>query len=143
MSYTINSGCCCCSAGSVASDSLQPRGLQPARLLCPWDSPGKNPGVGCHALLQGNFLTQGLNPGLLYCRWILHHLSHRVLHFFLSSFFPFIRVSFFPSFLFLISFHPASIFSFLLSLYAAGGILFFQPGMESMSPALSGKVLTT
>ena len=36
-----------------------------ARLLCPWDSPGKNTGVGCHALLQGIFLTQGLNLCLL------------------------------------------------------------------------------
>ena len=33
--------------------------------LCPWDSPGKNTGVGCHALLQGLFLTQRLNLGLL------------------------------------------------------------------------------
>ena len=33
--------------------------------LCPWDSPGKNTGVGCHALLQRIFLTQGLNPRLL------------------------------------------------------------------------------
>ena len=33
-------------------------------LLCPWDSPGKNPGVGCHALLQGIFLTQGSKPCL-------------------------------------------------------------------------------
>ena len=38
------------------------------RLLCPWDSAGKNTGVGCHALLQGIFLTQGLNPCLLLCR---------------------------------------------------------------------------
>ena len=38
--------------------------LQPARLLCPGHSPGKNTGVGCHAFLQGIFLTQGLNPGL-------------------------------------------------------------------------------
>ena len=37
-----------------------------ARLLCPWDSSGKNTGVGCHALLQGIFPTQGLNLGLLY-----------------------------------------------------------------------------
>jgi len=35
------------------------------RLLCPWDSPGKNTRVGCHALLQGIFLTQGSNPYLL------------------------------------------------------------------------------
>ena len=34
------------------------------RLLCPWDSPGKNTGVGCHALLQGIFPTQGSNPHL-------------------------------------------------------------------------------
>ena len=45
-------------------------------LLCPWDFSGKNTGVGCHALLQGIFLTQGLNPGLLHCRRILYHLSH-------------------------------------------------------------------
>ena len=45
--------------------------LQPTRLLCPWDSPGKNTGVGCHALLQGIFPTQGWNPGLLRCRWML------------------------------------------------------------------------
>ena len=49
---------------SVGCDSLQSSGLQPARLLCPWDFPGKNSGVGCHLLLQGIFLTQGLNPHL-------------------------------------------------------------------------------
>ena len=47
------------------SDSLRPYGLLPARLLCPWNSLGKNTGVGCHALLQGIFLTQGENPHLL------------------------------------------------------------------------------
>ena len=41
------------------------------------DSPGKNTGVSCHALLQGIFPTQGLNPGLPYSRWILYHLSHQ------------------------------------------------------------------
>ena len=40
-------------------------------------SPGKNIGVGCHALLQGIFPTQGSNPGLLHCRWILYRLSHQ------------------------------------------------------------------
>ena len=40
------------------------------------DSPGKNTGVSCHALLQGNFPTQGSNPGLLRCRQILYSLSH-------------------------------------------------------------------
>ena len=48
-----------------------------ARLLCRWDSPGKNIGVGCHSLLQGIFLTQGLNTGLPHCRQILYHLSHQ------------------------------------------------------------------
>ena len=47
------------------SDSLRPHGLEPASLLCPWDFPGKNTGVGCHALLQGIFPTQGLNLRLL------------------------------------------------------------------------------
>ena len=61
----------------VVSDSLQSHGLEPARLLCPWDSPDKNTGVGCHAFLQGIFLTQGLNPGLQHCRWILYHLRHQ------------------------------------------------------------------
>ena len=41
------------------------------------DSPGKSTRVGCHALFQGIFPTQGLNPGLLHCRWILYHLSHQ------------------------------------------------------------------
>ena len=40
--------------------------LQPSRLLCPWDSPGKNTGLDCHALLQGIFPTQESNPGLLH-----------------------------------------------------------------------------
>ena len=44
---------------------------------CPWDSPGKNTGVGCHALLQGIFPIQGLNSVLPHCRWILYHLSHQ------------------------------------------------------------------
>ena len=43
------------------------------------DSPGKNTGVGCHALLQGIFPTQGLNPVLPHCRQILCHLSHTYL----------------------------------------------------------------
>ena len=62
---------------SVVFDSLQPCRLQPTRLLCPWDSPGTTIGVGCHALLQGIFPTQGSNPGLLHYRQILYHLSHQ------------------------------------------------------------------
>ena len=50
-----------CSVASVVSTSLRFYGLQPTRLLCPWDSPGKNTGMGCCALLQRIFPTQGLN----------------------------------------------------------------------------------
>ena len=53
-----------CSVASAVSDSVWPYGLQPVRLLCPWDSSGKNTRVGCHALLQGIFLTQGSHPRL-------------------------------------------------------------------------------
>ena len=49
----------------ACSLTLQPCGLWPAKLFCPWDSPGKNTGVGCHFLLQGILLTQGSNPRLL------------------------------------------------------------------------------
>ena len=65
---------------SVMFDSLQPHGLQPTRILCPWDFPGKDTGVGCHFLLHGVFPTQGLNPGLLHCRQILYHLSYQGSH---------------------------------------------------------------
>ena len=44
------------------SDSLQPYDLQPARLLCPWDSPGKNTGVGYCAFLQGDLPNPGIKP---------------------------------------------------------------------------------
>ena len=44
--------CCCCYVASVVSDSVRPHRRQPTRLRCPWDSPGKNTGVGCHFLLQ-------------------------------------------------------------------------------------------
>ena len=45
-------------------------------LLCPWDSPGKNTGVGGRSLLQGLFPAQGSQLGLSRCRQILYHLSH-------------------------------------------------------------------
>ena len=51
---------------SVMSDSLQPRGLQPTRLLWPWDSLGKNTGLGYHALLQEVCMTQGSNQSLMH-----------------------------------------------------------------------------
>ena len=59
------------------SGSLWPHGLYPTRLLCPWDSPGKIPGVGGHFLLQRIFPTQGSNAGLPHCRQVLYCLSHQ------------------------------------------------------------------
>ena len=50
---------------SVVSDSLHSCRLQPASLICPWDFPGKNTGVGCYALLKRIFLTQRLNLSLV------------------------------------------------------------------------------
>ena len=53
---------------SIMCDSLQ---------FMDYSLPGKNTGMGCHALLQGSFLTHGSNLGLLHCRQILYHLSHQ------------------------------------------------------------------
>ena len=53
--------CVCAKSLQLCPTLLPPYELWPARLLYPWDSPGKNTGVGCHALLQGIFSTQGLN----------------------------------------------------------------------------------
>ena len=63
-----------CVSCSVMSNSLRPHGLYPARLLCPRHSPGKNTGVGCHAL-QGIFPTQRWNHGLPLCRQIPYCLN--------------------------------------------------------------------
>ena len=62
---------------SIITDSLQACGLSPTRPLCPWDSPGKNIGVGCHFLLQGTFPTQRSNLGLPHCRQMLYCLSYQ------------------------------------------------------------------
>ena len=65
-----------------------PHGLQPNRKFhCPWNSPGKDTGVGSHSLLQGILPTQRLNLCLLHCRWTLYHMSHegQVFLSFLSS----------------------------------------------------------
>ena len=59
----------CC---SVVSDPLRPQGL-----YSPWNSPGQNTGGGRLSLLQGIFPTQGSNPGLPDCRWVLYPLSHK------------------------------------------------------------------
>ena len=57
--------CVCARAHSVMSDSLRPTGPYPTRFFCPWNFPGRNTGVGCHALLQGIFPTQESNWCLL------------------------------------------------------------------------------
>ena len=57
---------------SVVSNSLGPHGLYST-----WNSPGQNTGVGSLSLLQGNFPTQGSNPGLPHWRWILYQLRHK------------------------------------------------------------------
>ena len=59
------------------SDSVLPHRRQPTRPLHPWDSPGKNTGVGCHFHLQRIFPTRGSNPGLPHCRQTLYRLSHQ------------------------------------------------------------------
>ena len=71
--------CVCTRAQShqVLANSSRLHGLQPARLLCPWVSPGKKTGVGCHALLQVIFPSQGWNPVPSHCRRILYRLSHQ------------------------------------------------------------------
>ena len=73
-----------CVIAQLCPDSLRPHGLgspwqphSPTGSSVHGDSPGKNPGVGRHALLQGIFPTQGLNPDLQHCRRILSHLSHQ------------------------------------------------------------------
>ena len=72
--------CCCCCVASVVSDSVRPQRQQPTRLPCPWDSPGKNTGVGCHFLLQcmkvenesvvsDSYRPHGLQPTRLLHPW--------------------------------------------------------------------------
>ena len=51
-----------CVSCSVVSDSLLPRRLYATGLLCPWDFPGKDTGMGCHFLLQGKLLDLGIEP---------------------------------------------------------------------------------
>ena len=68
---------CCCLVLKSCPTLFQPHGLQPARLLCSWNFPERNTGVGYHFLLHGVFLTQGLNPRLLHCRQTLYCLRHQ------------------------------------------------------------------
>ena len=78
----------------VMSSSLQPHGLHPARLLCPWGFSRQEYWSGLYVLLQGIFPTQGWNPGLPHCRQILNQLSAREAHFILiaTSFSGFVKM---------------------------------------------------
>ena len=69
--------CACVYAKSLQSclTLCDPMDCSPPRLLCPWDSLGKDTGEGCYALLQGIILTQGWNLGFLHFRQIFYHLS--------------------------------------------------------------------
>ena len=72
--------CYLCVSHPVASNSLRPQGLQPTRLLCPWNYPGKNTGVGCHFLLQGSSRPRDRTrfpSASCSGRQVLHHLSHQ------------------------------------------------------------------
>ena len=69
---------CCCGLVAGSRPTLcNPMNSKPARLLCPWDFPAKNPGVGCHFLLQEIFLTKDLNPCLLHWQTDSLPLSHQ------------------------------------------------------------------
>ena len=70
--------CCAvlCLVAQLCLTLCDPMDYNPPGSSVHGDSPGKHTGVGCHALLQGIFPTQGLNPGLPHCKWILYHLSH-------------------------------------------------------------------
>ena len=70
---------CVCYVTSVVSNSLQSYELQPARLLCPWDSLGKSIGMGCHALLRGSSQPRDrIHISFVSCivRLVLYHQHH-------------------------------------------------------------------
>ena len=67
---------CACLAAQSHPTLCNPMDCSPPGSSVHGDSPGKNTEVGCHALLQEIFPTQGWNPGLSHCRQILYHLSH-------------------------------------------------------------------
>ena len=80
--YFIWKGLACFSRLYVLSPQSCPTFCDPMDCSLPGSSvhghsPGKNTGGGCHALLQGIFLIQGLNSGLPHCRCVLYHLSHQ------------------------------------------------------------------
>ena len=76
MRKSLSFGCVCMLSSSVVYNFLQPYDLYPSRLLCSWTFLRKDGGEGCHCLLKGIFLTQGLNPHLLHLlHWQVDALS--------------------------------------------------------------------
>ena len=71
----MESSCCCC-VTSVVSDSVRPHRQQPTRLPRPWDSPGKNTGVGCHFLLQCSSLGPGFTQVVLESFTLVDRAAH-------------------------------------------------------------------
>ena len=129
----------------VVSDSLRPHGLQPARLLRPWDFPGKSTRVGCHFLLQRIFPTQASNLGLPHCRQTLYSLNHQGRQYYFLFYFKQILAA--------LCLHSgawalhcsvwAQQLQHRLSCLEIYTILIPQPGIELASPALEGRFLTT
>ena len=76
MLLLYSSMCVCVLVTQSCPTVCDPMECSPSGSSVHGDSPGKNSGVGCHFLLQGIFLTQGLNPGLLHCRQTLYRLSY-------------------------------------------------------------------
>ena len=72
----IERPCAVCLVAQSCPPLCDPMDCSPPSSSVHGNSSGKNTGVGCHALLQGIFPTQGSNPGLSHCRWILYHLRH-------------------------------------------------------------------
>ena len=77
MEKNLKKNVCVYLVAQLCSIFYDPKDSSPPGSSVHGDSPGKNTGVGCHALLQGFFPTQGSNPGLPHYRWILPHMSHR------------------------------------------------------------------
>ena len=69
--------CAACLVTQSCLTLCDPMAYSPPGSSVHGDSPGRNTGVGSHSFLQGILPTQGSNPGLLHCRWILYHLSHQ------------------------------------------------------------------
>ena len=66
-----------CLIAQLCPTLCDPIGCSPPDSSVHGDCPGKNTGVGCHALIRGIFLTKGSNPSLQHCRWILYQLNHQ------------------------------------------------------------------